>query len=434
MNGFLCVFLFLLLLLCAPLGTFAQDIVLRFGENSMRIERDQEEQAVGKPQGTSSHIRRRGKRHCAGSQCLDPYYDKMALPPNDGPIQVHTSFELRDVINIDDEKFTITFSMYFGVRWKEPRLKNFDNTTIPNWLAIDLDFVNNLWLPNVFIYDLKEFKTIHVLHKLAALFVVKEGEVFYQQSTHVTFLCAMRFEDYPLDSHVCKFRVGSSSHNDQKMKFQTENIEYDPESQNTILDYKVEVTPLEENDTMLLYGDMGNYSIGGFQFKFKRHMGKYVWNYHFPSGLFVVVSWVSFLINPTVVPGRMGLLVTLFLVLTNMFNSINASSPIVEGMTSIGIWLLSCIMFVFGAVSEYAVILFLKRKMEDRTHCHNGSALHASTLNMNKDKWEQWAISLANKIPSNDRDIARVDRIALIFFASAFCLFNLCYWSSILKK
>ena len=27
-----------------------------------------------------------------------------------------------------------------------------------------------------------------------------------------------RFEDYPLDSHVCKFRVGSSSHNDQKMK------------------------------------------------------------------------------------------------------------------------------------------------------------------------------------------------------------------------
>merc|ERR1712037_231445 len=169
-----------------------------------------------------------------------------------------------------------------------------------------------------------------------------------------------------------------------------------------------------ENDTMLLYGDMGNYSIGGFQFKFKRHMGKYVWNYHFPSGLFVVVSWVSFLINPTVVPGRMGLLVTLFLVLTNMFNSINASSPIVEGMTSIGIWLLSCIMFVFGAVSEYAVILFLKRKMEDRTHCHNGSALHASTLNMNQDKWEQWAISLANKIPSNDRDIARVDRYSQI--------------------
>ena len=30
-----------------------------------------------------------------------------------------------------------------------------------------------------------------------------------------------------------------------------------------------------------------------------------------------------------------------------------------------------------------------------------------------QEKWEQWAISLANKIPSNDRDIARVDRFEL---------------------
>ena len=38
--------------------------------------------------------------------------------------------------------------------------------------------------------------------------------------------------------------------------------------------------------------------------------------------MFVIVSWVSFLINPHVVPGRMGLLVTLFLVLINIFNSV----------------------------------------------------------------------------------------------------------------
>ena len=28
----------------------------------------------------------------------------------------------------------------------------------PDWMAIDLDFADNLWLPNIFIYDLKEFK------------------------------------------------------------------------------------------------------------------------------------------------------------------------------------------------------------------------------------------------------------------------------------
>ena len=33
---------------------------------------------------------RRGKRRCAGTQCLDGGYDKMALPSTGGPIEVRT--------------------------------------------------------------------------------------------------------------------------------------------------------------------------------------------------------------------------------------------------------------------------------------------------------------------------------------------------------
>ena len=36
----------------------------------------------------------------------------MALPDLEEATEVHTSFELRDVIDIDDEKFSITFSKY----------------------------------------------------------------------------------------------------------------------------------------------------------------------------------------------------------------------------------------------------------------------------------------------------------------------------------
>ena len=35
----------------------------------------------------------------------------------------------------------------------------------------------------------------------------------------VTFLCPMRFTFYPLDSHVCKFRVGSTNFDDRYMRF-----------------------------------------------------------------------------------------------------------------------------------------------------------------------------------------------------------------------
>ena len=96
--------------------------------------------------------------------------------------------------------------------------------------------------------------------------------------------------------------------------------------------------------------------------KLSRNMHKYLYIYYLPSGLFVVVSWVSFLIPPEVVPGRMAMLITLFLVLINIFNIVTSNSPNVEGMTAIAAWMLVCIFFVFGALVGYAYLLWKKKK------------------------------------------------------------------------
>ena len=55
---------------------------------------------------------------------------------------------------------------------------------------------------------------------------------------------------------------------------------------------------------------------------------QYLVQVYLPSCMFVVVSWVSFLIKPEVVPGRMALLVTLFLVLINIFNSVRSAEQV----------------------------------------------------------------------------------------------------------
>ena len=59
----------------------------------------------------------------------------------------------------------MTFSSYFNVLWKEPRLQISDelfqelNQTSPDTLIpVNLELVNDLWLPNIFIYNLKTFK------------------------------------------------------------------------------------------------------------------------------------------------------------------------------------------------------------------------------------------------------------------------------------
>ena len=90
----------------------------------------------------------------------------------------------------------------------------------------------------------------------------------------------------------------------------------------------------------------------------RRFSHRYLYIYYLPSGLFVCVSWSSFLIPPEVVPGRMALLVTLFLVLINIFNTITNVSPNVEGMTAIASWMIACMFFVFGALLGYAGLLY----------------------------------------------------------------------------
>ena len=44
----------------------------------------------------------------------------------------------------------------------------------------------------------------------------------------------------------------------------------------------------------------------------------------------------------------MALLITLFLVLVNIFNNVTTNSPKAQGLTAIEIWMLACILFVFG--------------------------------------------------------------------------------------
>ena len=97
----------------------------------------------------------------------------------------------------------------------------------------------------------------------------------YFQYTHVTFMCPMRFNRFPLDEHICKFEVGSTSLDDTRMVFNNHKLDYDPEGGNTILDYKVDINELKLADRTLQYVD-SNYSLCGFEMKLVRNSAKYV--------------------------------------------------------------------------------------------------------------------------------------------------------------
>ena len=146
------------------------------------------------------------------------------------------------------------------------------------------------------------------------------------------------------------------------------------------------------------------------------------------SLLFVVVSWVSFLIKPDVVPGRMGLLVTIFLVLINIFNGVKQVAPVSSNLNAVDLYLVACITMVFAALVVYAIILFKNRERNKAKvevaaignrhseQTHSGSTVKIMTPVSNRPEKEALAYAYYD-----------LDSASLIIFPIAFLIFNIVY-------
>ena len=116
-----------------------------------------------------------------------------------------------------------------------------NNSSNPQNIPMNLEFVKDLWVPNIFIYNLKTYKVINVLSKLAGLWIDTSRTVMYSQASHITFICPMRFDKFPLDTQRCKFKVGSYSYDMTQLYFVTKKTGYsdEKEANRIALDYEI---------------------------------------------------------------------------------------------------------------------------------------------------------------------------------------------------
>ena len=166
----------------------------------------------------------------------------------------------------------------------EPGLDWADTEFQYSLFPVNLELIKNLWLPNIFIYNLKSFKTIDVLSKLAGLWIDSKKRIYYSQATHITFICPMRFDKFPLDTQKCKFQVGSYSYADNIMRFETKKAGYSTGGNSIALDYAINIKGLKKSDSVFLGGSLGNFSLAGFEMVLHRYVSTYIITYYLPSG------------------------------------------------------------------------------------------------------------------------------------------------------
>ena len=225
-------------------------------------------------------------------------------------------------------------------------------------------------------------------------------------------------------SKECLFQLISTTHPIEEMTLKIKRVrfllELDlEEGTDTCTEYVCTVQPFHGElkvDDGYLYNE--TYSTAGFKLKLDRNSVKYILSYYIPSALFVASSWISFMIPPEVIPGRMALLITLILALVNLSGTVIDKRPSTKNPTVLDIWMLVCISFVWIALLAYAILLMGQRT---RAWTNETNVVTLVTPNSGKTK-------VAENLNRRQFSSINLDKIYLISLPIIFCLFNLIYW------
>ena len=127
----------------------------------------------------------------------------------------------------------------------------------------------------------------------------------------------------------------------------------------------------------------GNFSCIEMRFFLKREYGYFIIQTYIPSLLIVILSWVGFWINIDAVPARISLGVLTVLTLTTQCVGVWSSLPRVSYVKSIDVWMSLCIVLVFSAMLEFAIVNTMARReiRQRQTHVND-----VKTLQVRNDK------------------------------------------------
>ena len=181
--------------------------------------------------------------------------------------------------------------------------------------------VDELWVPDIYIYNLKELVTGSVIKKLSDLNVARNKTLSYTFAARATVGCNFLFDNFPLDKQTCKFAVGSYAFDYQQLDF--EGYFYHPFERQAPLQgilFLHDLTRDERvyNETLPDGTLERQYTTAGFRVVIQRTTLGYFFRTYIPAALMVFVSWISFFIDQTTVLGRTGFLVTLVLTEINL--------------------------------------------------------------------------------------------------------------------
>ncbi|XP_070197039.1 glycine receptor subunit alpha-2-like isoform X5 [Littorina saxatilis] len=403
---------------------------------------------------------------------VPPEYEKNV--PTKITIRVHLlSFD-----SVSETRMDYSVELFLTQEWRDERL-HFANQTDSKWLEVDSKMMNVVWVPDVYFRNEKSgsFHDVTVPNKFMHLY--PGGRVVYSVRLSLTLNCRMKLAKYPLDTQVCPMLIQSYTYTTENVVFfwhPTKPMVFDDEMtpQTELPQFSIVANKTDTCETTKDSNEEPTFACIIAKFTLQRDIRYYIIQIYVPSILIVALSWVSFWLDLEAIPARVSLGVLTVLTLNTHGSTIQAALPKVSYIKAIDVWVVSCLIFVFAALLEFAYVNVLARRGDKELgmvqvlatsqlqrdpfqagcskNCpisclssgkfsprltrifstsgkaYNCKDVEASTTPANGVNGEMNRHIMLDGNSSSRARARRVDKISRVVFPSCFAFFNLVYW------
>lgn len=252
-----------------------------------------------------------------------PYHYRPQAVPDKGNTKIFTTIMQENIREVDNKREIITVDLKLKMQWVDGRIKtNFSEEDKKNGgIGLDLLYqIHKIWKPLMYFHNLTDWKSHEDSYNFLGLTLdanhslnTNETVVEYTLGTKATIYCNFDFITYPMDEQSCLLRFGSKELGLDLVLFDPSNT-YHVKKEYEVADFDISINYFNG----YLEGPNSN-RIVGYDVKMRRKLEPFFMMYYLPCMAILLVSTISFAVPLAATPGRIALLVTLFLTLTNLF-------------------------------------------------------------------------------------------------------------------
>ncbi|XP_044202653.1 glycine receptor subunit beta-like isoform X1 [Thunnus albacares] len=282
-------------------------------------------------------------------------YDPRIRPNFQGiPVESKVNIFINSFGSIQETTMDYRVNIFLRQRWNDPRLRlptDYKSET----LTIDPKMFQCLWKPDLFFANEKNANFHDVTQDNILLFIFRNGDVLISMRLSVTLSCPLDLTLFPMDTQLCKMQLESFGYTTSDLVFMWQS---DPVQMDEIAlpQFDIKQEDIKYGNCTKYYQGTGYYTCVEVIFTLRRQVGFYMMGVYAPTLLIVVLSWLSFWINPDASAARVPLGILSVLSLSSESMSLASELPKVSYVKAIDIWLIACLLFGFSSLVEYAVV------------------------------------------------------------------------------